>query len=338
MAKIAWVDHSFHKKTKSSIHILNLLKKHRHTIDIFWDDQWAGGKAVDISSFKSYDALVLWQVCGKYSGKLCDVHPNITFIPMLDSYGITTGPHIMAFPWEKYKKIKVLNFSRTLHYICWMNDLTSKYFQFFLPPKKFKQQSGLHGFFWCRRPEDISWRSINKLIGNYRFDSFYLHLVPDNNFVTLDVPSNEDIKKHNITISTSWIKNKSLLDLALEKANIFFCPRFEEGIGMAMLEALSMGKCVVAPDCGTMNEYILNTINGILYDIRNVVPIDFNELDRICNIAYITAVNGYKRFMRQGDEIVDYIISPLENFEREKSSFLPFAKILRDKIRKNTAC
>ncbi len=47
---------------------------------------------------------------------------------------------------------------------------------------------------------------------------------------------------------------------------VVIAPRRKEGIGMAFLEAMAMGKCVVAHDDATMNEYITDGESGVLVD------------------------------------------------------------------------
>ena len=41
-------------------------------------------------------------------------------------------------------------------------------------------------------------------------------------------------------------------------SDVFISPRKQEGIGMSFLEAMSLGKYIIAINDSTMNEYILN--------------------------------------------------------------------------------
>jgi hypothetical protein len=50
----------------------------------------------------------------------------------------------------------------------------------------------------------------------------------------------------------------------LNRANIFIAPRKVEGVGIAFLEAMARGCCVIAYDGVTMNDYIQHGKNGIL--------------------------------------------------------------------------
>ncbi len=47
------------------------------------------------------------------------------------------------------------------------------------------------------------------------------------------------------------------------KSNTFhIAPKQEEGIGMTFLEAMTIGKIVIAKKAPTMNEYIIHGCNG----------------------------------------------------------------------------
>ena len=49
------------------------------------------------------------------------------------------------------------------------------------------------------------------------------------------------------------------------QANIFIAPRTSEGVGLTFLEAMARGSCVIGYDAPTMNEYIRDGENGLLF-------------------------------------------------------------------------
>lgn len=53
--------------------------------------------------------------------------------------------------------------------------------------------------------------------------------------------------------------------MLLRRTHIFIAPRRIEGVGVAFLEAMASGCCVIAYDDVTMNEYIQHGYNGILF-------------------------------------------------------------------------
>lgn len=310
---IAYIDHSFHKKTLSSNFLFNLLKE-KHSVTTYWDESWNGGVPIKLGNLLHYDAIVCFQILPTSLTNIGKRHPNVTFVPMLDSYGITAhqGRDIRPI-FQGLYNIKILNFSKILHYFCQGSGLCSKYVQYWQKPvatSLASPKSGLHGFFWCRRPSQISWATIRKLIGKNQFDSFHLRLIPDPGEPTPELPSPEELHYHNITISDGWFTNKQEYEAILNAANIFFAPRLEEGIGQAMLEAFCRGQCVIAPDCGTMNEYIHSQYNGILYDYKNPTELNFDNIEIICQNALESSKLGYSQWENKKDDIENFITTP----------------------------
>lgn len=94
----------------------------------------------------------------------------------------------------------------------------------------------------------------------------------------------------------------------LSKHGIFAAPRKKEGIGMAFLEAMAMEKCVVAFDDATMNEYITDGRNGILFgNGRGVRPVDAATARAISeNMAAHNKV-FLQRWMEDKERILDFV-------------------------------
>ena len=321
VSKIAYIDHSYHEKTKSTDFIPEILVSHGHEVDRFWDSSWNGGDAVEFNDVEHYDAIVLFQLPPQWSGALHKLHPNITFIPMLDGLGYTRERQLGGVSyWSKFANIKILNFSKTVHYVCNAFGLESRYFQYFQPPQSRlpAQRQGLHGFFWARREDQISVNTILALIGDTKFDSLHIHLAPDPGAPIPEAPSREICQKFTITTS-NWFEKKEDFEAVLGRANVFFAPRLEEGIGQAMLEAFSRGQCVVAPDCGTMNEYIMHDANGLLYRYDKPTPLDFSKAVELGSAGHTLATKGFSHWKSCEQDLVQFILTPCENFYRIKT-------------------
>lgn len=144
-----------------------------------------------------------------------------------------------------------------------------------------------------------------------RFDSFHIHLATDPGTPAPQLPSAEEIAKHRITTST-WFENKADLYALMERANVYFAPRVEEGIGQSFLEAMGRGQCVVAPNQGTMNEYILPGVNGLLFDIHNPQPLDFSEVARLGARARESTIAGRAAWEAAEEDLVRFILTPSE--------------------------
>lgn len=313
MVRVAYVDHSFHRTTRSTEFLPEILQRHGHVVDHFWDDAWQGGPPVAWEDVASYDVVIMFQsYCPPDSRYFRQSHTNVIYIPMLDQFGLWQGPifNLSAF-WEPFQGSKVLNFSNAVHCMATAFGITSHFVRYYQPVKELAAppRQGLHGFFWLRRELELPWQVIRQLIANTRFDSFHIHLATDPGTPPPQFPWADDVAEYNITTST-WFENKAELTALIERANVYFAPRLEEGIGQSFLEAMARGQCVVAPNHGTMNEYIIPGVNGLLYDIRNPSALDFSNAPEFGRHARSGAVAGRALWEKSEDELVKFILSP----------------------------
>lgn len=306
--KIALIDHSYHKKTLSFSFLVNILGKY-FNIDLYWDHSWNKGEPPDYRSIaeKKYSILVFLQVLPP-PAVLRVLNPeNIVIVPLFDG-----SRHIKDVRWLKYHRVRFLNFSKTLHEKLVGLGLESLYVQYFVPPMQTGITTGYQkprGFFW-QRTDLITWEHIKMLIPDGEFENFHIHAVPDPGAGFFQ-PGENDIKKYNITFSR-WFESKNDFLLKMNRANIFFAPRRYEGIGISFLEAMAMGMCVAAPDEPTMNEYIRNGTNGLLYDYNDLRPLDFSNFKTIGENAFDFVKENHKKWVGAEEEIVNYIAGEKE--------------------------
>lgn len=342
MARIAYVDHSYHKKTTSTKFIIDALEAAGHSVELFWDESWSGGLAIPFEVVVRFDVVVMFQsYCDLADGlKFSNLHHNVVYIPMLDQFGVWRGAvNGLNHFWMRFEGSKVINFSLSAHALTAGAGIRSELFRFYRKPQqKSLKISGLHGFLWVRLQQSISWQTIKKLIGDTHFDSFCLHIATDPGSTKIELPSQDDIEKYNIKIS-HWFENKSELEEILKNVNVFFAPRVEEGIGQSFLEAFSRGQCVVAANHGTMNEYIQHGFTGLLYDIKNPQPVDFSNVQAICENTYQACQIGYHNWLFSQKSMVDYILMPNEDAYHglQKSFTDNFKSTVMRKLSKNIA-
>lgn len=93
----------------------------------------------------------------------------------------------------------------------------------------------------------------------------------------------------------------------IAKCGIVIAPRRKEGIGMAFLEAMAMGKCVVANDDATMNEYIEDGENGILFSSGEAQPVSAESVSRVIAGVGASAVRLRARWLADAEKINDFI-------------------------------
>jgi hypothetical protein len=312
MARIAYVDHSYHEQTRSTLFLPELLSARGHDVDIFWDEAWRAGPSVNWESVVAYDAIVMFQsYCRTHGRSFRSLHPNVVYIPMFDQFAFSqNAPRDLTSFWEPFRGSKLLNFSTSLHALAAGIGIASHVVRYYPEvPVERPPLDGLHGFFWLRREAELGWATVRRLIGTTRFDSFNVHVVGDPGFPPVEPPPPDDVRTHNITVS-SWFERKADFEAVASRANIYFAPRLEEGIGQTFLEAMARGQCVIAADNATMNEYIVHGVNGLVFDPRNPAPLDFADIDHLGQEARRGVIAGRARGHAAEDELVVFILTP----------------------------
>ncbi len=326
--KLAFIDHSFHRKSMATYFLLDLLKKY-YEVTVFWDESWKGGPKVDIEDIagQNYHTVIIFQQTHFSDKELKKIYDkNVILYPMFDDSREFSDKF-----WEKFRQVKIINFSKMFHTKLEGLGLRTKYFQYFPPPlvlsgRKAKH-SELSGLFW-QRTDKITWNHIRELIKNADFKKIHIHAAvdPPGNY-PLILPSDEEKKKYNVTVS-EWFSNKEDYYKLLNEATVFFAPRLHEGIGMSFLEAMRLGKCVVVPNNPTMNEYIVHGKTGLKYDPENPAPLDFSKVDEIGRNALKYIEEGYMKWKNSEKEIIRFIREPIKKVGfYKKTLFKAFSKI-----------
>lgn len=321
MEKLAYIDHSLHQKTCSTYFIIDILKKW-YDVTVYWDESWSGGPKINLADIKKagFKNLAFCQINDyNVDGIYALGFEQLITIPMYDSVITATDAH-----WRKYKRFKVWSFSRVLHERLKSLGLQSFYTQFMPDPAEFRSiefGTSLRGFFW-QRNDQISWSDIRKLIGSSNFESVRLHNAIDHiDKWTFDAPTAEELKQHNISISSWFPKPEDFQDY-LDSCNVYFAPRYYEGIGKSFLEAMAKGMCVVAPDNGTMNEYIVDGETGILWDPDKPAELDFSNARQIAANAKEFIVREREKWLAAHANLGDF----LTNEQQEKKTLKSIVK------------
>jgi len=326
--KLAFIDHSFKQQSLSSAFLVDRLKEN-YEVKIFWDESCDGGSRVDLQLIceGTFDILILFQQISYYTIKeLNSLNCSVVLIPMYDADHSRSD-----LSWYRYRNFKFINFSKTIHQRLMDMGIESLYCQYFMAPplpdtsqEKRNNSSSLKGFFW-QRTADITWNEIKKLIGKAHFVKIHIHTAVDPPGYELVLPQEEDRMRYEITTS-NWFESKKEYLEKINEAQIFFAPRLTEGIGMAFIEAMALGKCVVAPDNPTMNEYIIHGHNGLLYNPKNPQPLDFSNFETICSNAREYVSMGFARWQTSLKQITTFIEKP----KRRKFLSLP---VLRKRLK-----
>lgn len=289
--KIALVDHSYHQKTRSTDFFVREVLD-GHDVDRFWDSSWQDRRPLDIAPLLAggYDRIVVWQLEAPVERLLKQGATNLVYIPMWDGADAFTDDD-----WRRLAGARVLSFCHELHRVVQNAGLPSLYAQYWPDPAAFPAVddfSALRGFFW-KRTAAIGWRDVETLIGDTSFERIHVHRAgdPGENGDDGVAPSADG----RVTVS-SWFENPGELQALLGRHNVYFAPRPQEGIGFSFIEAMCRGMAVVAADQPTMNEYVTDGVDGLLWPLGAPAPLDFTTAARLGRQARETAFTGRRRW------------------------------------------
>lgn len=298
--KIVYIGHSYHNKTKSTEFLIDYLKKF-YDVTLILDESWRGegDKYPDLSFIdESYLGVIFFQNLPGREIVSAVKNDNIIYFPMYDA---ASG---LGYDfWRNWRDLKIMNFSSTLHKKLSKWGFESDYVQYFPEQTEFAQGNKNEVFFWQRLTK-ISINEIAKLFGNEKV-KIHIHkaIDPVQQFVQ---PTEAMEKQYQITYS-EWFKTRDGMLETIKQKAIYVAPREFEGIGMSFLEAMALGKAVIAVNNPTMNEYIVNNKTGYLFDLSNPKRIDLSNIDRIQKNTYEYMCNGYEKWEVDKHRIIDFI-------------------------------
>jgi hypothetical protein len=303
--RVAFFGLGYHAKTGSSRFLLDLLERHA-TVDTFFAEADAAAvrRAAPDFDEAQYDAVVIWQLHEAFA-LLSGRHPNVTFAPMYDA--MWRGG---AFTWKpSFNAAKILCFSWALRSEVMRRAPVHTRVQYFpdaaaAPVTDF---DNLRGFLWYRR-RDIPPEAAFALTRETPFASLAIHDAPDPGH---EAPFPGAAPAHIGRLTRSdWSADGGAFAAALSGANVFFAPRPLEGIGMAFLEAMARGLCVVARDAPTMNEYISHGRNGLLHGPGWREPLDFTAALELGAQARDGILRGRARWEADLPALLEFIATP----------------------------
>ncbi len=302
MKKLLYVKHAFHNKTKSNDFLQEIIKT-GYEIEFFdYDNDNDTPEKFRELEGKEFDTVVLFQIMPPISElKKYIKYKHISFFPMYDA----THFFNRAI-WNEYRDCNIINFSSTLHQKCKSLGLSSYYIQYFPKPAVIDNYGEEDAVFFWQRREKINTKTIEKVLNASEINKLYLHAAPD--------PENkvpEPSKKwEGKIVNSSWFETKEEMQNYIQKAALYFAPREFEGIGMSFLEAMAAGRCVIAPDNPTMNEYIKNGETGYLYNLKSPKRIKPVCVKEIQNASYKYISEGYQKWEEQKFEILKWLETP----------------------------
>ena len=282
VAKVLFVDLEAHRVTGSSLFFVDLLKR-RFDVDVAYVTSRHSPKMPKASEVAGYDCVICWQVTPSNIRAWSYGKPLI-YVPMYDG---ETG-NVVKWMRNRLQGIRAISFCRAegaLLRKAGVDALDVAYY----PPLGERVQGDLKKvFFWER--------------GGIKADEVRRMFPPESGF---EVVVRSGAIREGDDARRSYI-------MAMSECGVFVAPRRLEGIGLGFLEAMAMGKCVVAEDAPTMNEYIANGKNGVLVDVDNVgnggLRLRPEDVASIQDKAYESCSDGRRRWEAVGESaILDFI-------------------------------
>ena len=332
MKKLLFIGHAFHNKTKSSQFFQDLLAS-EYDVEKFDFDPYSDSPELFAKlRGRHYDVVVLWQILPHIRVlKKYITWDRIAFCPMYDSF-----PKFTDTIWFGYRKCNIINFSKALHKKCVEYGFSSFYIQYFPAPAEVMDWGDTESIFLWQRTRYITADTLEQIVDTNAVKHLYFHAVPDPEH---QITEPSDKWRGKVTRST-WFDSKDDLVRHIQKSAIYIAPRRYEGIGMSFLDAMATGRCVIAVDEPTMNEYITNGENGYLYSLDNPQEIDIRDVRRIQKNTYEYIKQGHKQWEREKNKVFEWLqTDPLENADIEKLNRFYRFKLIKPAIKhliKNT--
>jgi hypothetical protein len=215
--------------------------------------------------------------------------------------------------WREYHDFLIVNFSKTLHDDLSSAGFCSRYIQYFPRPAENFDWGDEKAVYLWQRVTHINVFLVKSLLGKYDFQKLHFHQAGDPGEENYP-PTPECLPGKEISFST-WRETKEENLENITRAAIYIAPRHFEGIGLSFLEAMAMGRCVIAENNPTMNEYITHGETGLLYSRQaSITPLGGPwDIRRMQKSAYEYIIRGYEEWEKNKFAILDWIRDEVKN-------------------------
>lgn len=295
MRSLLLFDHKYHQKT-CSINFLEELLAEQYEITKFYMD-FGENRDKNTEAFlrsnngQYFDIIVGCQYLPPRN--LLDEHIKFdcgAYFPMYDCF-----PPISSQFWRDYHDFQMICFSRALHERLLKIGSLSHYFQYFPACEPIEDWGEVDSIFYWERVGKLNPQQIEVLFYEYPIKKLHIHSV-------LDPKCESAIGNATVPFTltrSQWFPKKQQMRKKMCESAFFLAPRAQEGIGMSFLEAMASGRCVIANDDSTMNEYITHGRNGLLYNMKNPGPLERLDTRSLQKNARAYCENGFREWVKQ---------------------------------------
>lgn len=311
--KIAFIQHPHEFKTNSATFFRNWFVEGKNSILRI-------DRENPISDMNEFDLVICFQA-DETARQMKHLKKPVLVVPMLDESLPKNGKYF-----RDLGDVKFLSFSKNLHNFLRLNGLNSVYFQHWLKPETPTENPSKSAFFWERTPEHLSINDVINILGpDFRID-YRRHLDPYHIGLEVEYEKYPSVNQ----ISSNWLSHGEYLKL-VRTSTIYISPRKWEGIGISTLEALSMGIPVVGRDFPTLNEYILDGVNGLFVTRESQIDSNF-DFEALRDSTRRYAQDMYHKWKEEIPNVIDEI-EDLKSYKYQKMTpLLPSRITLREFI------
>lgn len=301
--RLAFVDMAFHQKTRSGDFLREILGEKYEIYDYWYEEGKAQHKQL-IKELLQFEEVFFFQVLLPYRQmvQLRKRNVRVVWAPMYD--GLPMGNYY----WKKVATLQlfVLSFSEAIDRKVKERGImhcTVRYYQ--QPVKDMKNtkrgQEGLVVFFWYRG--NIAFENWIRFFKHAAVKKIIYLSAPDPKY-SKQIISEEIQRNYNIEIiETDFLNREEYLNY-VKQCDVYVCPRKQEGIGMTLVEALSLGKFLLGYKDYTMKDYIIHGKNGFLFDNTTTEIIDYNLVNNSEESCSEIANSGYRKWVNDKERIV----------------------------------
>lgn len=312
MKKLLFIGHSYHQKTKSADFCCDLLAKN-YEVTKFYFDPYQDDINTHFEQLKGmfFDVVVLWQIMPSLDALKNIINfQHSVFFPMYDGAPERSNPL-----WYEYRHTQIICFCRALHEELQAIGFSSNYVQYFPKPIDITDKGREDSVFFWQRINSINANVVAKLLQKTTINHLHFHKA-------IDPKHKLSVLNMNCRITTSeWFDTREEMQQKMQESALYIAPRKYEGIGMSFLEAMAMGRCVIAPNNPTMNEYIVDGKTGYLYDLENVQPVKIENIRQIQTDTLEYMKKGYETWNKEKYYILDWLTADLKSDEKKIKKF-----------------
>ena len=275
--KWLFIDHEYHKRTGSAKFFLDIVRK-SFSVDEHYYNRYYHTQAEKVAA--DYDGVIIWEFPISRNKFFFRGKKNV-FVPMYDNEWASYWQW-KRIAWSGMGVISFCDKVMTHAKRCGVKNIIDV--RYFPDPAELPQISGdLKRVFLWERGE----------VGRTNVERMF----PSGAGFSFDIKPQDEILPRDVYLRR------------LAECGIVVAPRRKEGIGMAFLEAMAMGKCVVAHNDATMNEYIKNGETGILFNADRPTVITESQVLSVRSNIHESKDQLYGVWLDDMKKICDFIFA-----------------------------